>query len=484
MSSFSGRRKARVINVDDDDESGITSTNKGAVDASTSGTVQAPLSSHFENFIKANIQRIADDSQPSFTPKFTKKPIRQSGLRKTFQPEDVDAPGDSSSAAGQDDDGPVVVRPKFGSKLKKKAPKSRLSFGGDKLDGEDEDEASETRTATKAPSSGTLKAKTGLRGLPMRTFNDDDDRPKYSKAYLEELQSSTPTTPRDTPHNQSADEDPMVLDASELEGAMIVDSPTMPPAAISKTEILSEAQIQEKKERRARLAQEQGFLSVESDNDDTGKKEKGDTRLKTDEDNLGEGFDDYVEDGGLSLGKRAVKERKRRDREKIAEMITAAEGNTSDDSSDSDAARRIAYESAQTRAGMDGLKRPKKDARQDLLQVPQKITPLPSLTECLSRLQASVATMKQQITTKQGEITQLEAERDSITKREAEVQTLLDETGKKYQEAMNRTKDAGGGAQVDPLGVPSHGIAALQVAEGRGLESLGATPSRSMDEEE
>ncbi|CEJ89198.1 hypothetical protein VHEMI05056 [[Torrubiella] hemipterigena] len=465
MSSFSGRRKARLINVDDDDGNGITNTDKGAADASTS-----------------------DDSQPKFTPKFTKKPIRQSGLRKTFQPEDLDDPNlNSGSAAGQDDDGPIVVRPKFGSKLKKKAPKSRLSFGGDKLDGEEEDdgtsEAGIKASASAKPASGGLKAKTGLRGLPMRTFNDDDDRPKYSKAYLEELQSSTPTTPRDTPPNQSTDDDPMILDPSELEGAMIVDSPTMPPAAVPKTEILSEAQIQEKKARRARLAQEQGFLSVESDDDEEErKKEKGDTRLKADEENLGEGFDDYVEDGGLSLGKRAVKERKRRDRQKIAEMITAAEGNTSDDSSDSDAARRIAYESAQTRAGMDGLKRPKKDATQDLLQVPQKITPLPNLTECLSRLQTSVASMRQQITTKQAEVTQLEAERDSITRREAEVQTLLDETGKKYQEAMNRTKDAG--AQVDRLGVPSHGIAALQVAEGRGLESLGATPSRSMDEDE
>lgn len=390
--------------------------------------------------------------------------MRQSGLRKTFQP-DEDA---ADSTPDGEDDGPVVVRPKAASKMKKKVPKTKLSFGGDAMEGEDEDPAS--FATSKASNLG--RAAVGLRGLPMRSVQDDDDRPKYSKSYLEELQSSTPTTPRDTPPQQSTDDDAMILDASELEGAMIVDSPA-PAPAVSKTEILSDAQIQERKQRRARLAQEQGFLSVESDDDADAPKEKGDSRLKADDENVGEGFDEYVEDGGLSLGKRAEKERKKRDRQKMADMISAAEGHSSDDSSDEDAERRIAYESAQTRAGMDGLKRKTQSAEDELLKVPQKITPLPDLSECVAKLQQTLQSMKAEIEAKKAEVALVEAEKEAVIKREAEVQALLDETGKKYQEAMKTT-------DVVP---PSAGVAALQMADGRGLESLGTTPSRAMDED-
>lgn len=389
--------------------------------------------------------------------------MRQSGLRKTFQP---DEDGADSTADGEDD-GPVVVRPKAASKMKKKAPKAKLSFGGDAMEGDDEEPTS--FATSKASNLG--RAAVGLRGLPMRSAQDDDDRPKYSRSYLEELQSSTPTTPQDTPPQQSTDDDAMVLDASELEGAMIVDSPA-PAPVVAKTEILSDAQVQERKQRRARLAQEQGFLSVESDDDTP--KEKGDSRLKGDDENVGEGFDEYVEDGGLSLGKRAEKERKKRDRRQMADMISAAEGHSSDDSSDEDAERRIAYESAQTRAGMDGLKRKTQSAGDQLLKVPQKITPLPDLSECVAKLQQTMLSMQAEIDAKKAEVAQVQAEREAVTKREAEVQALLDETGKKYQEAMKTNDD------VVP---PSAGVAALHMAEGRGLESLGTTPSRAMDED-
>ncbi|PHH74951.1 hypothetical protein CDD80_2732 [Ophiocordyceps camponoti-rufipedis] len=264
----------------------------------------------------------------------------------------------------------------------------------------------------------------------------------------------------------------MELDASELEGALIVESPATQSLEPS-TRILSEAEIREKKERRSRLAKETDFLSVEDDDEDEfGRRKKESSRLQTEEDDLGEGFDDFVEDGGLSLGRRAEKERRKRDRQQMAELISAAEGHSSDTSSDSDAERRIAYESAQTRAGLDGLKKPAKTDREELPQVPPKITPLPSLAECLSRLQTSITDMERDMSSKNARVEQLRKERVEVEAREKELQALLDEAGRKYQAAM-------GGGRSDG----NAGLAAEVVSE-RGLESLGTTPGLSADSED
>lgn len=313
-----------------------------------------------------------------------------------------------------------------------------------------------------------------IRGLPTRSLDDDDDRPKYSKEYLSELQSSTPNTPRDLSTLHMDDADEMELDVSELEGALVVDTPIVPSP--NPIRILSEPEIRERKERRARLAQEEGFLSVEDeDEEDRFGRKKDDTRLLPEDEDLGEGFDEYVEDGGLSLGKRAAKERRKRERQQMAELITAAEGHTSDSSSDSDAERRIAYEAAQTRAGLDGLKKPKKGQADDLLQVPPKITPLPSLTECLARLQATLKGMEDDIKSKNAGLEQLRREREEINNREGEVQALLDETGRKYQDAMGQGRVEGGA-----INAPGPGA---ELARERGLDSLGTTPRR-LDQED
>ncbi|RMJ09632.1 hypothetical protein CDV36_010747 [Fusarium kuroshium] len=453
MSSFTGKRKAKVIKVADEED--------------TAESVSAP---------SGDTGSSDEPSKPLFGAKAGRKPFRQSGLRKSFNPADAENLRDENN---DEDDGPVVVRPaisRSGSLKQKKKPKkaSRLSFGGDDGVAGDED-ASEVFTPKKGPlgralENSAIKRGLGTKGLPMRTLGDDDDRPKYSKEYLDELQSSTPNTPHNVSTLPPDDTDMMDLDASELEGAVIVESSdfNQPQAT---TTILSEAEIREKKERRARLAKEKDFLSVEDDEDPFSKK-KDDTRLVAEDEDLGEGFDNYVEDGGLSLGKRAEKERRKQDRQKIAELINAAEGHTSDSSSDSDAERRIAYEAAQTRAGMDGLKKPRKDPTQEILQVPPKIAPLPSLTECLARLQTTLKGMEEEMKGKQARVEKLKREREDIVKREGEVQALLDDTGRKYQEAMGQGKVADAPANAPP-----------ELAGARGLETLG-TPSRKPEEEE
>ncbi|KAM0547020.1 hypothetical protein ACHAPJ_010563 [Fusarium lateritium] len=481
--SFAGKRKAKVIKVADEEETSENVSASSGENATSDGEDSQTLNMRRLLMRPRLTLASTESAKPLFGAKSGRKPFRQSGLRKSFNPADGDGLGDTPATNDEDDDGPVVVRPaisRSGSlKQKKKSNKaSRLSFGGDDSTAGDE-ATTEVFTPKKLPlgralENSAIKRGLGTKGLPMRSIGDDDDRPKYSKEYLDELQSSTPNTPHNASTLPPDETDLMDLDASELEGAVVVESSDFNQP--KPTAILSEAEIREKKERRQRLALEKDFLSVEDDEDPFTRKKKDDARLMAEDEDLGEGFDNYVEDGGLSLGRRAEKERRRQDRKKIEELITAAEGHTSDSSSDSDAERRIAYEAAQTRAGMDGLKKPRKDPSQDLLQAPPKISPLPSLTECLARLQTTLKGMEEEMKGKQSRVEKLKSEREEIVKREGEVQTLLDETGRKYQEAM------GQGKVVEAKGVDVPANAPAEMVGARGLEMLG-TPSRKPEEE-
>ncbi|KAF5020105.1 hypothetical protein F66182_7868 [Fusarium sp. NRRL 66182] len=483
MSSFAGKRKAKVIKIADEEDASENASGSSGDNVTSDGECSQILKVRLLLMRSRLTLANTETAKPLFGAKSGRKPFRQSGLRKSFNPADGDGLGDAPAAMEGEDDGPVVVRPaisRAGSLKQKKKPakSSRLSFGGD--DGPaGEEEPTGVFTPKKLPlgralENSAIKRGLGTKGLPMRSIGDDDDRPKYSKEYLDELQSSTPNTPQNASKLPPDDGDLMDLDASELEGAVVVESSSFNQPQT--TAILSEAEIREKKERRQRLAKEQDFLSVEDDEDPFGRKKKDDTRLIAEDEDLGEGFDNYVEDGGLSLGRRAEKERRKQDRRMMEELITAAEGHTSDSSSDSDAERRIAYEAAQTRAGMDGLKKPRKDPSQELLQAPPKISPLPSLVECLARLQTTLKGMEEEMKGKQNRVEKLKNEREEIVKREGEVQTLLDETGRKYQEVMGQGKVVEGKVEV-PANAPAEMVGA------RGLETLG-TPSRKPDEEE
>ncbi|KAL4730719.1 hypothetical protein ACLX1H_002757 [Fusarium chlamydosporum] len=471
--SFAAKRKAKIIKVADEDDPSENVTAPSGDSATSDGEYSQKLDLRLLLMRSRLTLANTEPAKPLFGAKSGRKPFRQSGLRKSFNPVDSEGLGDAPTNNDDEDDGPVVVRPAISrsSSLKgKKKPNksSRLSFGGDDNAAAD-DKPNEVFTPKKLPlgralENSAIKRGLGTKGLPMRSIGDDDDRPKYSKEYLEELQSSTPNTPQKPSTLAPDDGDIMDLDASELEGALVVDSAELNQP--QPTVILSEAEIREKKERRQRLALEKDFLSVEDDDDPFARKKKDDTRLVAEDEDLGEGFDNYVEDGGLSLGKRAEKERRRQDRKKMEELITAAEGHTSDSSSDSDAERRIAYEAAQTRAGMDGLKKPRKDPSQDLLQAPPKISPLPSLTECLARLQTTLKGMEEEIKGKQNRVEKLRKEREDIVKREGEVQALLDETGKKYEQVMGQGKAADGKAVDAPAN------ALVEMVGARGLETL------------
>ncbi|KAH9220529.1 nineteen complex-related protein 2-domain-containing protein [Leptodontidium sp. 2 PMI_412] len=462
-SAFGSKRKARKIQVDEDDEDGAKNVN-----------------------ITEPVNTPSTGSSTSSIP--GRKTFKKSSLRQSIA-------FDDQSQDGDDGNGPQTTnKPTIGrssSLMKKKKPaSSRLSFGpgeiisGDAAEALEDDEAFTPKKAVlgrRVIEGNALKRTLPHQGLPMRMNDDDEERPTYSKDYLNELKSSTPTTPKDLTALHATAEDEEGLDASELEGAMVIDLDGDFELKSDLAFIPSEAEIREKKERRARLAQEKDFISF---NDDDGRdrqqisllpqKKKQESRLVREDEDLGEGFDEFVDDGRISLGKKQEREAKRRQRKEMADMIHQAEGSSDEDSDDSEAERRAAYETAQTRAGMDGLHKHDESVQVSATQMPSKITPLPALSECLERLQSTLSSMEQELAKRQRQMEASRQEKNEIAAREIEVQDLLKQAGARYAALKADTN----GAVADPqnLAGPNNGFAVPMIVD-RGLESFGNTPT-------
>jgi hypothetical protein len=408
----------------------------------------------------------------------------------TGQPEPLSHAATAEETSGSDGYS-GLSRPSIGRSgsmgKKKKAASSRLSFGPGEIISGDAAEAledSELFTPKKASlgrrviESNAIRKSLPAYQIPIRGSEDEDERPIYNKDYLNELKSSTPSTPRDLRALSATANEEEGLDESELYGAMIVDTEQDLLSTSGFSAIPTEAEIREKKERRARLAHEQDFISLDSGPDDRQqpsllpRKKKAETRLVREDEDLGEGFDEFIDDGRISLGKKAEREAKRRQRAAMADLIHEAEGSSSDTSDDSERERQAAFESAQTRAGMDGLS--KSDTAGVMHQIPPKITPLPNLSECLQRLQTTLSGMQKELAQRNSRMAELQQEKKDILAREQEIQRLLKEAGDRYAAMRADT----GLPAIDPKALLEGQSAFMDpTVANRGLESFGSTPT-------
>ncbi|KAJ5097651.1 hypothetical protein N7456_008372 [Penicillium angulare] len=363
---------------------------------------------------------------------------------------------------------PVVKRP---AKSKPKS-KLRMSFnpGGTSM-AEEEEELSEVvipkrhglgrKAIERNASNRNILPSSAAEQLSAR-FGHEQDRPSYSNDYLKELKDSTPSTPKST------DDEAKAVDvAAKFGEVMTVSAPSAIP---------SEAEIREKKARRARLAMEHNAHSTEEDfmalddgavsDDDWDAIARGektaestkDTRLVPDDEDFAEGFDEYVEDGKVSLGKTAEREQKRKQREAMRDLINDAEGLS--DEEDSDVEEKAAYEATQTKAAMG-----QKPNGTDRPRTPPKVTSLPRLSHSLERLRTTLASMQTSKTQMISRMEDLRKEKEDIAIREVEIQALIKEAGDNYERLK---KEAG----VDPSAPEQTSAGALEQA--RGLESIGA----------
>lgn len=531
---FGAKRKARKIQVSEEAEEPTAAPPSTADEPMNDGKSPSLPQNSILSLIPLRKTRQLADVHPYFAAapgpavsppsvKFTRRPIKSSSLRKSININgDEDAPATAATQADGDDDDdesrPAVIRPALSrsgsTKAKKKSSSSRLSFGGESIPDEAPSSSSPFTTPKKNPGAASLtqratensaiRASASTRALPTRSFGAEPERPSYSREYLEELQSSTPNTPANLERlNARGDDDAMALDDAELEGAVFVPAADLPVSTTGRAagHIPTTTEIREKKQRRARLAKEGDAYKSGSDQDDDEegyisllpKKKKDETRLIAEDEDLGEGYDEFVEDGRLELGRRGETEARRRQRAEMAELIDAAEGGASEEQdSDSDAERKAAYEEAQTRAAMDGLRVVGGDGDDDdgggagglgvgRLVIP-RMRPLPELGASLARMRELVAEMEAQAAAKRKRIEAVERERQEILDREREVQDVLNQAGLKYQSAMGIQSET----VMDPEKLVAQSPlrpASLAGSGQRGLESFG-TPTRRPEEED
>lgn len=420
--------------------------------------------------------------------------------------------------------GPVVRRPT--TNAPKTKSKLRVSFNP----GEEEDGPGGGNTPQ--AKSSRLGLSSAAQDLINRTStreqeggeDQNHDRPKYNKAYLDELRHSTPSTPRDLSSRDSPSRE--LVDQSS-NTALDLES-KFGKAAISgnsSSRIPSAAEILEKKERRARLAKEQAALASEhlpgsnsedfislEDYDSDGEfkprrmqvgsyippssREK-DTRLLPDDEDLAEGFDQFVEDAGrVTLSRKGQREQTIQEREAIRNLIDRAEGgggggdNYEDDNasgtsdSDSELERRNRYDAAQTHRGMEGLREAHEahTRHANRPRPPRETTAIPKLAAGLTRLRDLVSNLEYERARIEKRRADIARERADIVASQAHIQTSLEEAGRELERVTREHADRSGTGTA-AAGSAVDGMAALngngQPQAARGLESFGNTPENT-----
>ena len=229
-SAFGSKRKARKIEVDEDEGGG---NQKGATEP-----VNTRKCSYIAAKCQADYEKIADNVSLAITGISTsnlgRKPFKKSSLRQSIAFDDLSQDGNGNGTGSNDaESAPIANKPTIGrsnSLMKKKKPaSSRLSFGpgeimsGDAAEALEDDEEFALKKATlgrRVVEGNSLRKSLPYQGLPVRPTEDDEERPTYSKDYLNELKSSTPTTPKDLQALHATAEDENL---DELDGAMVVD---------------------------------------------------------------------------------------------------------------------------------------------------------------------------------------------------------------------------------------------------------------------
>ena len=319
---------------------------------------------------------------------------------------------------------------------------------------------------------------------------DEPERPSYSKSYLDELKGSTPSTPKDLSLYNSSTEDelPLTTQTRALDIASKFGSSALNPLASA---IPSAAEIQEKKDRRLRLAREQqadalgsntnkrnggsinnndDFVSLDAyDSDGEFKPSRLQvsahlhndrlenaqeyTRLIPEDEDIAEGFDQFVDDDHEKIAKSGriqmgMKTNDAVERQRIRSMIRDAEGATdsdedSDDSDGSDASAEHAYIAAQTSHGVgfshltkEQRRRHEKEARRP--RQPEKTTPIPTLAAGLARLRELQSSSELNRARAEARKAEIVRRLESVEEEKERIQRALEELGGQLEATSGR----------------------------------------------
>ncbi|KAF9496528.1 GCFC-domain-containing protein [Pleurotus eryngii] len=311
------------------------------------------------------------------------------------------------------------------AKLKKRVkPKSRLSFGA-----ADEGKEGDGEVFQVKKSSLSQKLILGRNSAPSSTLAQTSSLsrgPVYDSAYLSELKASTPST-----RPRLADDDgdaSMDVDETSISNVQTVD------IFESETTIPAEATIKNAKEKRERLrgagvGDDFISLSVTRSVEDQGPHPE--SRLVREEDELGEGDDEFAEytsaQERIALGKKSRKVEASKRRDAMKEMIADAEEE--DDET-------MEWEQEQLRRGgnqaQEASSPPVKrvyvatTSKWTSRRMFPTVTPIPSLGPALSRLAASLSQLTVSHASNTSSLNAIAKERSEVDEREIELRDMVD----------------------------------------------------------
>ncbi|KAG6905475.1 hypothetical protein DXG01_002492 [Tephrocybe rancida] len=346
----------------------------------------------------------------------------------------------NAEATSQDngEDSPSTLATKLKSKVKR-AKKSRLSFGGD----EEEESGGEVFQVKKSNLSrklalGTHPASSVALNLDKATISNRG--PTYDKAYLNELKASTPSSrPPPVPDPYDAD---MSMDVDEV-STMVIDG-----ANLSEATIPTESSIKVAKERRERLRKtgtsgEDDYISlsvVRKADEPTGPHPS--SRLVREEDELGEGDDEFAEytsaQERIALGKKSRKIEASKRRDAMKEMIADAEDEDEESAEwEQEQLRRGGHITSASRGSTPSkTKEVYKPTPSTISFAPTFLsltsqravpsaTPIPTLGPAISRLTEQLTRLTTSHATNIAALSALAKERAEVDEREAEMREMV-----------------------------------------------------------
>ncbi|KAG2151320.1 GCFC-domain-containing protein [Suillus clintonianus] len=348
---------------------------------------------------------------------FKKPRSRLAPRGREKSPEDT---SQTTSEKGESvEESPIAIASRLKNKAKRTKPKSTLSFGGDEEAGDGEVFQVKKSNLSQKLTLGTHPANVLPVSLDQATITPrSNGAPVYDQAYLSQLKASTPSSRRG-PVTEGYDAD-VSMDPGEtgLEATEIsVDLETVIP---------SESSISSAKQKRERLrthGTEDDFISLSVTKRDTVPQgPHPESRLMREEDELGEGDDEYAEytsaQERIALGKKSKKLEASKRKGAMQEMIADA---------DEEDEETMEWEREQLRRGgpfptsreVSPVKQVYKPAA-----IPTS-SAIPSLGPAMDRLSQSLTAMTTSHATNVKAAASLIDEREQLDAREVELREMI-----------------------------------------------------------
>ncbi|KAG2155910.1 GCFC-domain-containing protein [Suillus bovinus] len=332
-------------------------------------------------------------------------------------PEDI---SQTTSGNGESvEESPIALASRLKNKAKRTKLKSALSFGGDEEAGDGEVFKVKKSSLSQKLSLSARPANVLPVSLDQATITPrSNGAPVYDQAYLSQLKASTPSSRRTTVaegYDADVSMDPGETSVETTEISVDVDT-----AIPSESSILSAKQ---KRERMRTHGTEDDFISLSVTKRDTVPQgPHPESRLMREEDELGEGDDEYAEytsaQERIALGKKSKKLEASKRKDAMQEMIADA---------DEEDEETMEWEREQLRRGGPfPTSREVSPAKQVYkpAEIPTSTT-IPSLGPATDRLSQSLTTMTTSHATNVKAAASLDDEREQLDVRESELREMI-----------------------------------------------------------